>query len=184
MVVEKMRLIDAIYREKITVEEAAAYRAQGYNNNSLITIDNSTDGYEMGMLLVERDPNSWVNLEFELDGAGSEIADNVQVVKRCPFTGVIKKWTVLSTDNTSGSIVLDIWKDTYANYRPTVSDTIVASDKPTISSAIKAEGTSLTGWTRFVSSGDIFVVNVDSCTSLKAATLSLTIEPSLSVKTW
>jgi hypothetical protein len=32
-----------------------------------------------------------------------------------------------------GSIVIDLWKDTYANYPPTVADTITASAKPTLS---------------------------------------------------
>lgn len=38
--------------------------------------------------------------------------------------------------NTSGSIVLDLWKDTYTAYPPTVADTIVnSSHKPFLSSA-------------------------------------------------
>lgn len=38
----------------------------------------------------------------------------------------------------SGSIVVDLWKDTYVNYPPTVADTICnASHKPTLSSAQK-----------------------------------------------
>ena len=33
---------------------------------------------------------------------------------------------------TSGSIVIDVWKDTYANFPPIVADTITASAKPTL----------------------------------------------------
>ena len=42
-----------------------------------------------------------------------------------------------------GSIVVDIWKDSYANFPPTVADTITAAAKPTLASAQKAEDTTL-----------------------------------------
>ena len=57
---------------------------------------------------------------------------------------------------TSGSIVIDVWKDTYANFPPTVADTITASAKPTLSSATKSDDTTLTGWTTAVTAGDVF----------------------------
>lgn len=94
-----------------------------------------------------------------------------------PYTGTITKARILSTDAavTSGSIVVDVWKDTYANYPPTVADTITASAKPTLSSAIKNEDSTLTGWTTSVTAGDIFGFNVDSATSVKRVTLELTL---------
>lgn len=96
----------------------------------------------------------------------------------CPITGTITKVRLLSSDPsvTSGSIVIDVWKDTYANYPPTVADTITASAKPTISSATKSEDATLTGWTTSVTAGDIFRFNVDSVTSLKAVTIEITVE--------
>jgi hypothetical protein len=73
----------------------------------------------------------------------------------------------------SGSIVVDIWKDTYANYPPTVADTITASAKPTISSATKGQSSTLTGWTTTIAAGDILAFNVDSITTCQRVTLSL-----------
>jgi hypothetical protein len=71
---------------------------------------------------------------------------------------------------------MDVWRDSYANFAPTVADTITASDKPTISGAIKAEGTALTGWSPSVSAGDVFVFKVDSVTSFLRLLLELTVE--------
>jgi hypothetical protein len=96
----------------------------------------------------------------------------------CPVAGTITKVRLLSSDSaiTSGSIVVDIWKDTYANYPPTVADTITASAKPTITTATKSEDSTLTGWTTSVAAGDVFRFNVDSVTSLKMVTVELTVE--------
>lgn len=85
---------------------------------------------------------------------------------------------LLSSDAaaTSGSIVIDIWKDTYANYPPTVADTITASAKPTITTATKSEDATLTGWTTSITAGDVLGFKVDSVTSLKRVTVELTVE--------
>ena len=87
----------------------------------------------------------------------------------CTITG----WELLA--NTSGSVVIDIWKDTYANYPPVVGDSITGSAKPTISSAEKATSTTLTGWTTALAAGDILEVNVDSVTTITKVTLQLTV---------
>lgn len=87
-----------------------------------------------------------------------------------PRAGIITGWTILSADSvpTPGSIVIDLYKDTYANYPPTAIDTITGSAKPTISGDIKATSTILTGWITSFAKNDILIPNVDSITSLKA----------------
>jgi hypothetical protein len=112
-----------------------------------------------------------------IDGAGSAIAANTKLYVPCPYTGTITGARLLSIDAavTSGSIVIDVWKDTYANYPPTVADTITASAKPTLSSATKSDDTTLTGWSTSVTAGDVFGFNVDSCTAITKALLQLTI---------
>lgn len=87
---------------------------------------------------------------------------------------VIKSWTVVA--NTTGSIQFDLWKDTYANYPPTVADTITASDKPKIVSATKATGSTLTGWTKDINIGDILRVYVDSVSDLREAYLYIEVQ--------
>jgi hypothetical protein len=76
----------------------------------------------------------------------------------------------------SGSIVIDVWKDTYANFPPTVEDSITASAKPTISSATKSTDSTLSGWTTSLSQGDILRFNVDSVTSIERVLLFIKLE--------
>jgi hypothetical protein len=73
----------------------------------------------------------------------------------------------------SGSIVVDIWKDTYANFPPTVADSITGSADPTITTATKGQSSTLTGWTTTITAGDILRFNVDSVTTIQRVTLAL-----------
>jgi hypothetical protein len=113
-----------------------------------------------------------------IDGGGSVITTGVKGFIEVPFAGTITAATLLSTDAavTSGSIVIDVWKDTYANYPPTVADTITASAKPTLASATKSRDTTLTGWTKTIAAGDILGFKVDSVTTLTKVWLSLTVQ--------
>ena len=113
-----------------------------------------------------------------IDGGGAVITTGVKGFLEVPFACTITAATLLSTDAavTSGSIVIDIWKDTYANYAPTVADTITASAKPTLSSAIKSRDTNLTGWTTAIAAGDVLGFKVDSVTTVTRVTLSLTVQ--------
>jgi hypothetical protein len=74
--------------------------------------------------------------------------------------------------NTSGSAVVDIWKDTYANYPPTDADSITSTTPPTITNGTqKSENTALTNWTKSVTAGDILIFNLDSILTIKQLTL-------------
>jgi hypothetical protein len=75
----------------------------------------------------------------------------------------------------SGSIVIDVWKDTLANYPPTVADSITGSAKPTLVSAQSATSSTLTGWTTTISANDVLRYNVDSATTITRVTLSISI---------
>lgn len=81
------------------------------------------------------------------------------------FNCTILQVTLLAQE-ASGSIVVDLWKDTYANYPPTVADTITASAKPTITTSNKYQDATLTGWTTSITAGDSIRVNIDSVTTL------------------
>ena len=69
-------------------------------------------------------------------------------------------------------VVLDLWMGTTGNV-PTVSDTITASAKPTLSTAVIANDTTLTGWTTAVVAGNNFIVNVDSVSTATMVLLAL-----------
>ena len=117
--------------------------------------------------------NRDVAIPFIIDGGGSAITTGVKGYIEIPFGGTIVSNRLLADQ--SGSIVVDIWKDTYANAPPTVADTITASAKPTLSSAQKSQDTTLTGWTTSVTAGDWLGFNVDSATTVTRVTLSLVI---------
>jgi len=108
---------------------------------------------------------------FVIDGGGSAISTGIKGDIEIPFACTIERVELLADQ--SGSIVIDIWKDTYANFPPLVADTITASAKPTLSAATKSEDATLTGWTTSVAAGDILRFNVDSASTVTRVTLTL-----------
>ena len=111
------------------------------------------------------------SITFIIDGGGEAITTGEKGHLEIPFACTVERATLLADQ--SGSIVVDIWKDTYINFPPTVADTITASAKPTISAAQKSQDSTLTGWTKSIADGDILAFNVDSCTTIQRVTLSL-----------
>lgn len=114
------------------------------------------------------------SITLTIDGGGSAISTGEITWVRVPFDGTITG--VEMTADASGSVVVDIWNDTYANFPPTVADTITASAKPTITTAIKSQDVTLTGWTTAVTAGDYLKFNVDSAATITRLVLVLTID--------
>ncbi|GAI81671.1 unnamed protein product, partial [marine sediment metagenome] len=90
-------------------------------------------------------------LEFIIDGGGSAIEAGEKGHLEVPFACTIERAT-LEADQ-EGSIVVDIWKDTYANFPPTDADSITSATPPTITTAQKYEDSTLTGWTKALAQG-------------------------------
>lgn len=109
--------------------------------------------------------------EFIMDGGGSTLTTGLKGFLYIPdaftITGV-----VMGADQ-SGSAVVDLWVDSYANYPPTVADTITASAKPTISATTKSKDTTLTGWTTAVAADRWLGFNLDSVTSVQRLTIAV-----------
>ena len=112
-------------------------------------------------------------LGIVIDGAGSVITTGVKGYLRVPYACTINSVEIVA--NASGSIVVDIWRDTYANFPPVVGDSITGSAKPTLSSAQKSQSSTLTGWTTSLSAGDYLAFNVDSATTVSRVTLTLVV---------
>lgn len=108
---------------------------------------------------------------FVIDGSGSAIATGIKGDLSIPFACVIERARLLADQ--SGSIVVDVWVDTYANYPPTVADTITAAAKPTLSGATKASDITLTGWTTALAEGSTIRLNVDSVATVTRVLLEL-----------
>lgn len=111
------------------------------------------------------------SVSFIIDNGGVPITTGIKGYIEIPFSGTFEGWTIVA--DLSGSIVVDVWKDTYVNFPPTVADSITGSEKPTLASAQKNQDLSLTTWTTSFSAGDILAFNVDSATTVTKVTVSL-----------
>ena len=131
--------------------------------------------YNSGTTLWENRANLG-SFGITIDGGGSAITSGVKGYVEIPYSGTITSWTIMADQ--SGSTVIDLWKDTYANYPPTSGDTIAGSAKPTLTAAVKAQSSTLTGWTTAVAAGDIIAFNVVSASTVTRITLSIKINKS------
>ena len=113
-------------------------------------------------------------LTFIIDGGGAAISTGIKGDLRIPFACDISSITLLADQSTS--TVIDIWKDTYANFPPDNTDTITASSEGTISAAVKSEDTDIFGWTTSITADDILRFNVDSNDNAQRITLALKVE--------
>ena len=114
-----------------------------------------------------------VNLQILIDGNGSVITTGVKGYFELPFAGTITAARLVADQ--SGSMVVDVWVDSFANFPPDNADSITSSTPPTLSAAQTSEDTTLTSWTTSFSAGDWVGFNVDSASSVTQATLSLTV---------
>lgn len=108
---------------------------------------------------------------FVIDGGGAAITTGVKGDLPISFPCTIENWTLVGDQ--SGSIVVDIWKSSYAGAPPVIGGVITASAKPTISAAQKAQSSVLNGWTTAIAADDVLRFNVNSVTDLQRVTLAL-----------
>lgn len=88
-----------------------------------------------------------------------------------PFDFDIESVTLLA--DVSGDTVIDIWVDDFASFPPTVADSICAAAKPYLTSEQASRDSTLTGWTKHLTAGQIMTFNVDSATTVSKVTVSL-----------
>jgi hypothetical protein len=115
-------------------------------------------------------------LEFVIDSGNSVISTGMKTYYEVPFNMQLTAVTLLADE--TGSIVLDIFKCTFAQFdagttHPVATDRVTASDQPTISGGVSSQDVTLTGWVTLWNKGDIIGVNVNSCSLIKRVTMSL-----------
>ena len=113
-----------------------------------------------------------LSVTFGVPGGGV-LATGVRGYLPVEFTCYITGWQVFA--NTSGSIEIEVWKDTYANFPPNSFDLISGTEPVIITTALKAEDKSLSSWTTLITAGDVLAFNVNSVTDIEAAYLTLII---------
>lgn len=111
------------------------------------------------------------SITFLIDGGGAAISTGVKGDLEIPFNCTIDRATALADQ--SGNVTISIWKSSYAGFAPTASANITASSPVTITSAIKSQDSTLSGWTKTITAGDILRFNVDSCAVITRVTVSL-----------
>jgi len=137
-----------------------------FNVDSADTIERATLSLEIDRVDIRH-----ASLNFVIDGEGAEITTGIAGDAIIDFACTIQSVTLLADQ--SGDIVIDIWKDSYAQFPPKDGDTITGGAEPTLSGASKSQDSSLSGWTVSVSAGDILRFNVDSVATIERVVLSL-----------
>lgn len=114
-------------------------------------------------------------IEFIIGDGVNPIGTGIQGYIEVPFACDITAGTLLADQ--SGSIVVDVFKCTYAAFapgtHPVSADKITASAPLTISGAMKSQDSTLTGWTTHIDAGDILGFNVNSAATITRVTVSL-----------
>lgn len=108
---------------------------------------------------------------FLINGGGSAINTGVAGYLPIPFDCEITAGE-LEVDQT-GSIKIDIWKDTIGNFPPTDADTITGGSELEISAGLTDYDSALSGWTKTLSKNDILGFNVDSVSTVVTCTITL-----------
>jgi hypothetical protein len=118
--------------------------------------------------------NNEVAVTFVIDGGEGAIDVGQHGHLVIPFPCTLVSAYIVADQ--TGSIIVDVWKDVYANFPPTDADSITASAPLTISSGVKALDSVLTGWTLAIAAGDVLAFNVDSCALIRRVTICLVVE--------
>lgn len=114
---------------------------------------------------------AYATIQFVIDGGGSAITTGQKGHVEIPFDCLIERASIVADQ--SGDCVVDIWVDTYANFPPADADSITAAAPPTLSTAQKAQDSTLTGWTKTLTQGQWMTFNVDSAATVTRVTVSL-----------
>lgn len=120
-------------------------------------------------------PAQVADFEFVMDGIGSVLPTGISGYLTVDFAGTLQQGTLLADQ--SGSIVVDIFKCTFAAYdpptHPAAADKITASAPLTISGAKKVQDSTLSGWTTAFAAGDIFAFSITSVATITKCTVAL-----------
>lgn len=107
---------------------------------------------------------------FSINGNGSAITTGaLSSFPTAKYSCTINEVDV--TGAPSGSITVDIWKS--ASAIPTAADKISASAPATLASAQRSVDTTLTGWSKTVSSGDVFGGTIATASSVTSVIVTI-----------
>jgi hypothetical protein len=113
-------------------------------------------------------------LNILMDGQGGVLSAGVKADITIPFNINIYKWRLMA--GTTGTLLMGIWNDTYANYPPISADAMSAgATGPYLlgTDILKREATT-SGWGSPTGAQDSVVrINIDQISNIKTASLTL-----------
>jgi len=110
-----------------------------------------------------------VTINYIIDGGGSALTTGVKGFVEIPYAMTITGWQLFADQ--VGSVVVDVYRDTYANFPPTTS--IAGSELPTLVSAQSNQDLSLSTWSVGLAAGDVIAFDVKSASTLTRITVSI-----------
>lgn len=155
------------YTSENAMDDVAAALAAGTHTRLTVTYNDAGNSISLAQA-AEQSALTWVMDE------GGVPALNLKAWLIVPFACTIKRWYILA--DTTGSIQMDVWKDSYSNYPPALADTITAAAKPALVSGTKATDSTLTGWTTSLAANDVIGVTVESADTLSVVTFAIVVE--------
>ncbi len=96
----------------------------------------------------------------------------ISIREDCRIAGYV---VLAQSDTNTGTCTLNIYHSSYGGYPP--SSSICASNKPTITSGVKTQDTTLTGWSTTLAAGDTLLVELEASTLFKAISIFLALVP-------
>lgn len=112
---------------------------------------------------------NWYSNSGNLTAGGCNI-----VYVQCPVAATIRLVKMVASG--LGNAVVDIYKAPFGSFPPLVGNSITAAAKPTLVTAQTYQDTTLTGWTRNISAGDVLAFVVNSISNLTQLQVVLEIE--------
>jgi hypothetical protein len=111
------------------------------------------------------------------DGGGSVLTVGAKTYLQIPVPVTALSWTVLALDGNTGAVEIDVWSDTYANFPPTVADTIVSAAPPKITATNSSGTSAITAWlTTTIPAGNVLGFNINSVTTLTKVALEIVVQ--------
>ena len=102
----------------------------------------------------------------------SPIGTGTKFYAYIPFTVTLTGWTLIADQSTTTT--MDVWVDSYANALPTNADSIPASEKPSITAALKGQDTTISGtWTEIIPAGSVIGIEVEANNNARYLALTL-----------
>lgn len=149
----------------LNVAESELDIASAPQTNYLMRYDGSKMDWVAQQSLASISSSTLSNAEigFIIDGGGDVPSVGSRGYVEIPFNCSIQSVSLLA--NATGMAQIDIWKDTYANFPPTVADSISLT-KPSFNGASKFQDSSLMSWNASIASGSILKYNVESLASI------------------